>query len=121
MDRTPRDVTRCDGEPLFRVWIADFAHGEPRAWHDVPAHLTAREPAEERCFTALEAAQYVEAFNRVVLARRRRHWAIPVPVRIRIEGDLSVGQRIESREIDFTSLVRVAEIAARRNDGRDQP
>ena len=47
-----------------------------------------------RRFRRAEAARFIEGFNGTMLTRRCRLWAIAVPVTIRYEGDLRVGQTV---------------------------
>ena len=60
-----------------------------------PPAAVAMEPAEEGTMSQSQAAVYVEAFNRAALGRRRKIWAIALPVTLRYEGDPRPGQRIE--------------------------
>ena len=85
------------GQPRFRVWIAEYDHWQPHDHRDVPPVAVAMEPAEEGVMSPTQAAVYVEAFNRVALGRRRKVWAIALPVTVRYEGEPRPGQRIDSR------------------------
>jgi hypothetical protein len=78
----------------FRVWITASGDWQPNDPHDIPPIATAIEPAEEGVFSACRAARYVAAFNRTALARRLRVWAVALPVVVRYEGDLEVGQHL---------------------------
>jgi len=49
--------------------------------------------------SASQAARYVEAFNRAAAARRRKVWAVAVPVTVRYEGDPRPGQRLDAAPI----------------------
>jgi hypothetical protein len=61
---------------------------------DVPPAAVAIEPAEEGAMSARRAAGYVRAFNRVLLGKQPRIWAIAVPVTIRYEGEPERGERM---------------------------
>jgi hypothetical protein len=56
------------------------------------------EPAEDGAMSARKANAYREAFNRTILARSRKVWAVAVPVTVRYEGDLQPGQRETEEE-----------------------
>jgi hypothetical protein len=112
------ESTIAGGVALFRVWIGVFRGPAPADWHGLPDGLLALEPAEPGCLSADEAAVYVAAFNGALLDRpapRHRRWAVPVPVRIRYEGDLRPGQRVGPQSVDFASIVRAAQEAAARD------
>ena len=87
--------TDHSGHCRFRVWIAGYDHWQPRDYRDIPPAAVAMEPAEEGTMSQSQAAVYVEAFNRAALGRRRKIWAIALPVTLRYEGDPRPGQRIE--------------------------
>ena len=90
-------LTRCPGQgPWYRVWIAAYERWQPQAWHEVPPAAQALEPAVADCLSAVEAADYVEAFNLAMLAHPRNRWAIAIPVVLRYEGDLMPGQVVDS-------------------------
>lgn len=78
----------------FRVWIAARGRWQPAHARDRPPHAIALEPAEERIFTAREAARYVKAFNRTARAQEIPVWAIALPVVVRYEGDLRPGEKL---------------------------
>jgi hypothetical protein len=79
---------------LFRVWIAKYDSWQPMAWDELPPRATAVEPAEPMAMSAREAVRFLEGFNRTMLGRTTRIWAVAVPVTILYEGDLRVGQII---------------------------
>ena len=77
----------------YRVWLVTYRHREPSRCSDVPPDAVALEPAEEGAFSAVEAARYVEAFNRAVLGGRRRIWAVAIPLgEVCYEGEPRPGQ-----------------------------
>jgi hypothetical protein len=76
------------------VWIAAYDRWQPRGCGDVPPEAVALEAAEAGTMSAAEAAAYVEAFNRAVLGRSRRIWAVALPVSICYDGDPQPGQTI---------------------------
>lgn len=83
------------GQPRrFRIWIAGFKNWRPRYWHEVPPTAQVIEPVDERCYSAAQAAAYVEGFNLAALERRDQRWAISAPVAIQFEGDLRPGQML---------------------------
>ena len=84
--------TQDAGPFRFRIWIAGYDHWQPRGLRDVPPMGVALEPAEEGTMSQDEAAQYVEAFNRVALGGRQKIWAVALPVTIRYEGDPRPGE-----------------------------
>ncbi|MCA9103201.1 MAG: hypothetical protein R3C10_03605 [Pirellulales bacterium] len=83
----------------FRVWVARCDDWNPADWSDVPPTAVALEPAEPHLMTRVEAAVYVEAFNRAMLARSPRIWALPVRVTVRLDGDLANGQPVDRAAI----------------------
>ncbi len=78
----------------YRVWIASCGHGRPQDGRDLPAEMVALRPAELGTMTRLQAARYVEAFNRAVLDADGDVWAVAVPVAICYEGDPRPGQTL---------------------------
>lgn len=85
--------------PLYRVWITRCDAWSPRSWNDMPPRMVAVEPAESAAMTSAEAAIYVAAYNRAMIALRRRRWAVAIPVWLRFEGDLVPGQRLTAHDI----------------------
>lgn len=83
---------------FYRVWIGCYSRWSPSHWSDMPPQAKAVEPFDSRIRELGEAQQIVEGFNRQMLSREDRHWAIAVPVRIRIDGELRRGQTIRSVE-----------------------
>jgi hypothetical protein len=106
----------------YRVWIVGYRGRPPRGLAEIPPRCWALEPAEDQAMSAREAADYTAAFNGAILAqrgrsrqgatqnvppkhrrkawprstapgpRRRRLWAVAVPVTLRYDGDLQPGQ-----------------------------
>lgn len=93
----------------YRVWLVGFAAWEPQRWSDVPPEAVALEAAEDAWFSLDEAAVFVRSFNSAMLAHPKRIWAIPVPVVVRYEGDLTAGQTIEADAIDVRPLKKAAQ------------
>jgi hypothetical protein len=58
----------------------------------MPPEATAVEPAEPTCFSAEEAAAFIEGFNGMMLVETGGLWAVAVPVRVSYDGDLVAGQ-----------------------------
>jgi len=54
----------------------------------VPAQVTAVEPAFGELANSQEAAAYVETFNRQMLQRPLRLWAVSIPVRLEEVGTM---------------------------------
>lgn len=100
----------------FRVWVASYGDWNPTVWSDVPPSAVAIEPAEPHCMTRSEAALYVEAFNRAMLAQSKRLWALPIKVAVRLEGDVSPGQAIGAdliaAQLPDTLLLKLPEHAS---------
>jgi hypothetical protein len=92
MTRTTRGVER----QWFRVWITTYRRWRPRHWNDVPPAVEAVEPADDRCLNAADARQFIEGFNRRMLERRDPHWAVAVPVVVRIDGDPRRGRTLRT-------------------------
>jgi hypothetical protein len=80
--------------PLYRIWIAEVRDWQPVHWYDVPPAAIAWQPAEAGCFAADHACGYLESFNRQMLADSRPLWAVALPVRIEVAGDVQAGERI---------------------------
>lgn len=70
---------------LFQVWLVKYADWRPLRWSDVPPRASAVEPLETRLLSAKAAAQFVEGFNSELLTRPEGIWAVPVPMRVRLE------------------------------------
>lgn len=81
-------------DPLYRVWIGRYSSWHPRHWSDVPPHAEAVEPFDSQVRRRAAARQVVEGFNRQMLERTDRWWAIAVPVRLRIDDEPQRGQPI---------------------------
>lgn len=86
--------TNHAGKDRFRVWIAAYDQWQPGDYRGVPPAAVALEPAEEGTMSGVQAAAYVEAFNRAALGRKRKVWAVALPVTLRYEGDPVPGQAI---------------------------
>ena len=84
---------------LFRVWIASYDNWRPASWQEAPPVAVALAPAENDCFTAEEAAAYLEGFNTCVAEESPGLWAIAVPVVVRYDGDPLPGERIKPRRL----------------------
>lgn len=93
----------------YRVWLVGFTEWEPERWSDVPPEAVAIEAAEEGWLSVEEAAVFVRSFNSAMLTHPKRIWAVPVPVEVRYEGDLTVGQPIEADDLDLRPLKKVAQ------------
>jgi len=78
----------------YRVWIVEYGDCRPRDPGEVPPRARPLEPAEEGTMSAAEAALYTQSFNRAMLGRSRRLWAVAVPVNICYEGDLQPGDDV---------------------------
>ena len=85
--------------PLFRDWITRFEKWQPAAWDELPPRATAVEPADNSAMSAREAVRFLEGFNRTMLARPSRVWAVAAPVTIRYEGDLHVGAIVTRKRL----------------------
>ncbi len=87
------------GEPgqLYRIWLVYCPDWRPTHWNDVPPRGVAAEPAVDCCLASHHARAYVKAFNRQTLKEPTGMWAVPIPVVIRYDGDLSLGQRWRRR------------------------
>ena len=92
--RSHRPRPRHKPPTQYRVWLAACGASQPRHVRDWPAEAVALEPAEEGPFSLAQAVRYVEVFNRIAMARHLGVWAIALPVAVRYEGDLRVGQRL---------------------------
>lgn len=90
-----------DERQRYRIWIADVGSWRGQAWHDVPPQAQALEPITDDCVTARDAMLLVEGFNRVVLERTRRVWAVAVPVDLHYVGDPSPGASIAEQAYRF--------------------
>jgi hypothetical protein len=91
--------SRRAGPVCYRVWIAAYEDWQPRHCRDVPPESVALEPAEEGTMSAQQAARYVGAFNQAALARRRRVWALALPVTVRYQGEPRSGQRLRAEQV----------------------
>jgi hypothetical protein len=85
------DDRKRSGRARFRVWIAVYRDWQPDHYRDNPPRATALEPAEPRTMTARQARRYVEAFNRMALARGKKVWAVALPVTVAYGGDPQPG------------------------------
>jgi len=92
----------------FRVWLVGFGDWQPERWSDVPPESVALEAAEDSWLSLDEATVFVRSFNSAMLTHPKRVWAIPVPVVVRYEGDLTAGQTIEGDAVDVRPLKKVA-------------
>ncbi|MBX3411561.1 MAG: hypothetical protein KF708_02495 [Pirellulales bacterium] len=92
----------------YRVWLVGFGEWEPERWSDVPPESVAIEAAEEGWLSVDEAAVFVRSFNTAMLTHPKRVWAIPVPVVVRYEGDLTAGQTVEAEAVDVRPLKKAA-------------
>jgi len=81
---------------LFRIWVVRYGRWRPGVWSDLPPLSLAVAPAESSPLSAEEAMPFLEGFNRAMLTRRNRLWAVAVPVTILYQGDLRVGQRVSA-------------------------
>ncbi len=81
---------------MFRIWVVRYARWRPGAWSDLPPRSLAVAPAESSPLPVEEALPFLEGFNRTMLTRRDRLWAVAVPITIRYQGDLRVGQRVSA-------------------------
>ncbi len=90
-----------DGQPLVRVWIAEYQDWDPTDWTDMPRKAMAVQAASSTCVSVPDAAMFVEAFNREMLRRRTPFWAIAVPITIRFEQDLTPGESTIGRGIQL--------------------
>jgi hypothetical protein len=86
---------------LFRIWVVRYEQWRPGAWDELPPRAIAVEAAEAAPLSAPEAARFIEGFNGTMLTRRCRLWAIAVPVTIRYEGDLRVGQTVYRSRVEL--------------------
>lgn len=97
MGRHPRNFgLDSPAEARFRIWILHCEPWEPRHWHDLPPQAIVLEPAERICFSAAEARDYIAGFNGAP-ERPRSLWAVRVPVRLRLDRDMTPGTVIRSR------------------------
>jgi len=78
------------------VWIVQYDNWQPKDLYGVPPQAVALEPAERGTMSAIEAATYAEAFNRVALTAVRQRWAVVLPVEVRYEGEPQPGQVLMS-------------------------
>ena len=81
---------------LFRIWVVRYGRWRPGVWSDLPPRSLAVAPAESSPLPVEEALPFLEGFNRTMLTRRDRLWAVAVPVTILYQGDLRVGQRVSA-------------------------
>ena len=87
----------------FRVWIAQYQNWQPKHWSDVPPEATAIKPIDGECISAEGAADLLEGFNRVMLEKPRRVWAVAVPVVVRYDHDLEPGETVTDRAIQLAT------------------
>lgn len=92
----------------YRIWLAACGPWQPRHVRDWPPDAVALEPAEEGPLPLAQAIRYVEAFNRIAMARHLGVWAIALPVAVCYEGDLRAGQRLARLECRNSSVHPVA-------------
>ncbi len=78
----------------YRVWLVGYRRWRPRHWWAVPPRAVALRPMHQQLLSSDQAAAYVETFNRRMLARPKRLWAVAVPVVMRYAGDLDYGQAV---------------------------
>jgi hypothetical protein len=83
------------GPNRYRVWIAAVSDWQPQECTDVPPNAVAIEPAEEGTMSVRQAVGYVRAFNRVLLGKHPKVWAIAFPVTTRYEGEPEQGEMIK--------------------------
>ena len=74
--------------PLYRIWVVRCERWRPAAWTDLPPRSIAVELAEPQAMPADQTLPFLEGFNRTMLDRRARLWAVAVPVTLRYDGDL---------------------------------
>lgn len=91
-DRQVPTETDQKDRTWFRVWIMSFEQWQPVHWDDRPPLAQAIEPVDEGLYSAEDAAAYLEGFNSASLRLRDGRWAAAIPVRVRLDGDLSPGQ-----------------------------
>jgi hypothetical protein len=91
-------VRRLPG-PLYRIWVVRCERWRPAAWTDLPLRSIAVELAEPQAMPADQTLPFLEGFNRTMLDRRARLWAVAVPVTLRYEGDLRPGQIVMLTEL----------------------
>jgi len=102
-----REACPPGGPPVrYRVWIASYGQWMPQDYADVPPDAVARELAEPDAMSAAQAARYVAAFNRTALARRRRLWAVALPVTLEFRGDARPGDLVGGRGPSKSSGLR---------------
>ncbi len=94
----PHRSPGSEHEPLFRVWIADYRDWLPRRWNEVPPVAVALEPAEAGCLAAEQARQFLQGFNRRMLAEAKPLWAVALPVCVQYEGDASPGEAVRGHQ-----------------------
>ena len=82
------------GLKRYRVWIAAVSDWQPQECTDVPPTAVAIEPAEEGTMSSRQAAGYCQAFNRVLLGKHPKVWAIAFPVTTRYQGEPERGEMI---------------------------
>ena len=96
------DGANVDSARAFRVWIVRYHDWQPEAWDQVPPTATAVRPVDGLWRSARQAADLAEGFNRVMLERLDRFWAVVIPIMVRYADDLQPGQSIGSRSNDPT-------------------
>ncbi len=79
---------------LFRLWIASYEDWRPDGWRETPPSAVALMPAESGCYSAEEAAAYLEGFNARAARESRGLWAIAVPIVLRYDGEPRSGEHI---------------------------
>src|SRR4051812_44667119 len=77
-----------DRPQTFRLWLASCAaESRPKHWNEVPARATALELIDNAVYGLVEAAQFLEGFNRLMAAGESPIWGVAVQVRVRYEGE----------------------------------
>lgn len=108
VEKTTMDSARPHARLLFRIWVVRYEQWRPAAWNELPPRAVAVEAAEADPLSAGEAARFLEGFNGTMLSRRSRLWAIAVPVTVRYDGDLRVGQIVSRSSTELLDCGRVA-------------
>jgi len=99
----------------YRVWIVRYEGWLPAGPRDVPHRAVALEPAEAELMSSEEAAQYAEAFNRAMLARHCKLWAVGMPVQPRYEGEPQPGESLSLRPGPSRAVLRKIRAARKKS------